>query len=378
MAFFAVKLVGGLPTRDNSVRPQLSLGREIPTTRRRARPRFKMPSQFGYEDTVTGDSFIVPADAARSETDLASVPAWLGWVASKTGRNLPAALLHDVLIVKDPGEVNHWLRSSNSGQFELASVPYDPKEADRIFRDAMRDVGVDPARRWILWAAVSISTLWKERPKGWWSLVSLPRAAALAVLGLFCGFYLSLAFLFDVFDVEWGWQFPWIAEGTPLFEISSAVLVLVGLGVLATMLFGFGTKRQPHWQLGGIYVLSLFVLGWSIVLSLVQTLLFNVRRLAEVILKPSSRIDASPQSQEILTGYTATFDAASILKRGHTRRWVKETASGDVQILENETEPTLRVRATTEAAGSKYKLVIVDSEGEKVDESLQAELLLAD
>lgn len=92
MGFFAVKFVDDLPVRDETAAPALVIRQEIPTAKG-ARPPFFMPGFFGYEYEANSDLIVVPADVQRSKTDLASIPVWLGWLAAKTGRNLPAALL---------------------------------------------------------------------------------------------------------------------------------------------------------------------------------------------------------------------------------------------------------------------------------------------
>ena len=102
--------------------------------------QFRLHRVVSYTDTTSGQTFTVPPNG-NFETDLASVPQLLTWLVPKSGVHLPAALVHDHLV--DDNAV-------------------DRHEADRIFRDAMGDLGVRFIRRWMMWTAVSIRTIWKR------------------------------------------------------------------------------------------------------------------------------------------------------------------------------------------------------------------------
>jgi hypothetical protein len=71
-------------------------------------------------------------------TDLTSVPQLLTWLVPKSGKHLPAALVHDGLV---------------------DDTAIDRFDADRLFRDGMGDLDVGFIRRWIMWTAVSIETI---------------------------------------------------------------------------------------------------------------------------------------------------------------------------------------------------------------------------
>ena len=71
-------------------------------------------------------------------TDLTSVPQLLTWLVPKSGKHLPAALVHDGLVDE---------------------TTIDRFEADQLFRDGMGDLDVGFIRRWIMWTAVSIETI---------------------------------------------------------------------------------------------------------------------------------------------------------------------------------------------------------------------------
>lgn len=69
-------------------------------------------------------------------TDFASVPRPLVWFIPAYGRYTKAAVLHD-----------HLCRLSREGRFSR-------RDADGMFRQAMRTLNVALLRRWIMWAAV--------------------------------------------------------------------------------------------------------------------------------------------------------------------------------------------------------------------------------
>ncbi|MFC0527623.1 DUF1353 domain-containing protein [Phytohabitans kaempferiae] len=118
--------------------------------------------------------FEVPVDG---ETDFASVPRLFVWFLPRYGRYTAAAILHDHLwrvVVPASGGDLTW------------------RDADGIFLQAMRELGVPFLRRWIMWAAVRWAALTKRGGRaGWWreawrvalvTLVALPVVAPPAVL----------------------------------------------------------------------------------------------------------------------------------------------------------------------------------------------------
>jgi hypothetical protein len=86
-------------------------------------------------------------------TDFASVPRIAVWLIPRYGKWTSAAILHDYLC--GPG---------------IRSGIVSPVDADGIFRRVLREQGVSPARRWLMWAGVrwSATTQYHRRP-GWWS-----------------------------------------------------------------------------------------------------------------------------------------------------------------------------------------------------------------
>ena len=117
--------------------------------------RFRLDRRIAYRDSRRGQ-IVVPADLSF-ETDLTSVPSPFLWLVPRTGTHLPAALLHDGMIPERPSP---GCLSPRPSVVTHDRAPIDRVEADRIFRDAMRDSGVRPIRRWLVWTAVTLATIW--------------------------------------------------------------------------------------------------------------------------------------------------------------------------------------------------------------------------
>jgi hypothetical protein len=83
-------------------------------------------------------------------TDFASVPRPFVWFIPRYGRYTKAAILHD-----------HVCRLAREGKVSR-------RDADGLFRQAMRSLGVAFLRRWIMWAAVRWgAVVTPEGRKGW-------------------------------------------------------------------------------------------------------------------------------------------------------------------------------------------------------------------
>jgi hypothetical protein len=103
--------------------------------------------QFTYY--ATSEVFDVPAN---QRTDFASVPRAFVWFIPTYGCYTKAAILHD-----------HLCDLSREGKFHR-------RDADGLFRQAMRTLGVPLMRRWIMWAAVrwgAVGTA--DGRKDWWN-----------------------------------------------------------------------------------------------------------------------------------------------------------------------------------------------------------------
>lgn len=114
------------------------------------------------------DTFVVPVGTL---TDFASVPRVFAWLVPKYGRYTAAAVLHDHLV-----------------RVERPAGRIPPRDADALFRRAMRELGVPFLLRWSMWAAVRLGSLTDAdgRP-GWWRdapAVLLVLLAALPVVTL--------------------------------------------------------------------------------------------------------------------------------------------------------------------------------------------------
>ncbi|ANS78625.1 hypothetical protein SGUI_1229 [Serinicoccus hydrothermalis] len=149
---------------------------------------FTLLRAVGYTTPEYADALVVPAGFV---TDFASVPDLFTWLVPKSGDFLPAAVLHDALV--RPG--------SHEGP------PVRRHEADRIFRTAMIALGTGRVRAWLMWAAVTISTLWASG-----DLVKRIQLVGLLGLVTLLGTAATLDF-FDVWDVvPWMGDRPWPAE----------------------------------------------------------------------------------------------------------------------------------------------------------------------
>lgn len=92
---------------------------------------WKTPRTLTYHATT--EDFEVPA---HQGTDFASVPRVFVWFIPRYGRYTKAAILHDYLC-------RQYVPSGRISRID----------ADGIFRQAMRELGVPFLRRWIMWAA---------------------------------------------------------------------------------------------------------------------------------------------------------------------------------------------------------------------------------
>jgi hypothetical protein len=96
---------------------------------------------------VSGN-FVVKAPAGWV-TDLTSIPSFLP--LKKEGLHTPASIIHDVLYAE--GEI----RMEQSGVFQ--TVPVTRKEADQIYREAMKTLHVKKIKRRLIY--------WGVRMGGW-------------------------------------------------------------------------------------------------------------------------------------------------------------------------------------------------------------------
>jgi Protein of unknown function (DUF1353) len=110
------------------------------------------------------------------DSDLASVPWILWWFVASYGRHTRPALVHDQLV----------------DQIER-------HKADRLFRDALKEVKIGWFHRWLIWTAVSLETTFrtfampddpakegvnKQRKGRWVTIVGFPLVAAHLAVGV--------------------------------------------------------------------------------------------------------------------------------------------------------------------------------------------------
>jgi hypothetical protein len=107
------------------------------------------------------DTFVVPAGF---RTDFASVPRVVVWLIPRFGRYTLAAVLHDWLVTEG-----------------IRRGAVSARDADGVFRRALRELGVMPLRRWLMWCGVRWGALVNPlRRAGWWR--DALRVLALSVL----------------------------------------------------------------------------------------------------------------------------------------------------------------------------------------------------
>lgn len=147
---------------------------------------------------------LVSPPGPRFETDLASVPQLLTWLVPKSGRHLPAALVHDAAV-----------RNPDVDRFE----------ADRVFRDGMGDLDVGLVRRWIMWTAVSLKTIQKRGTTG-----LRIGAIATGIVVLVLGVLATINLVVDATLVPWMGDHGFWSELA--FGLAGAVVIPIVLGVL--------------------------------------------------------------------------------------------------------------------------------------------------
>jgi hypothetical protein len=193
---------------------------------------FALIEGFRYAGAA-GSWTVQPADLQN--TDLASVPRFLGWFASRYGRHTLAALLHDYLV--------------RNGQ------RLDPKvtraEADDVFRVALDELDVAFVRARIMWSAVTLATRWQESWAARLGIGLWMVAAVAGIVGLVMGAVMLDPVLFGLaalaplpFALLWSRRQCWagVYAGYTLWLIALPALVnLAAYGIYAL------TERVVRW-----------------------------------------------------------------------------------------------------------------------------------
>ena len=182
---------------------------------------------------------VVPRDAVDFRTDLTSVPTMFTWLVPRTGRHLPAALVHDALTPPFRGRDSNgdplpdWIGPANVSQLE----------ADCVFREAMADLGTPFLRRWMVWSAVSLPTAWHTNKVR--ALLGFLSLAVIAAMGVFA--------TLDLIDA--GSWLPWMRERPWWLELFWGAVMAVLIPLVLSLVWPPGTKKA-----GAIVGIALAVL----------------------------------------------------------------------------------------------------------------------
>ncbi|MGB7449810.1 MAG: DUF1353 domain-containing protein [Ornithinimicrobium sp.] len=172
---------------------------------------FTVLRQIGYESERHAESFTVPADRRAFATDLASVPPVFGWLVPRSGVFLPAAVLHDALT--EPGQ--------------YIGPHIDRTEADLIFREAMIGLGTGTVRAWLMWSAVTATTMW---------LVGTARQRFMLLLTVGVILVLGTVATLDLFDV---WDvLPWMGQRPAVTELAWGAVGAVVVPAVLSITWG--------------------------------------------------------------------------------------------------------------------------------------------
>lgn len=233
--------------------------------------RFRMDRRLGYRDRELGD-ILVPADPESFVTDLTSVPTVFTWLVPKDGAHLPAALLHDGL---------SYSACDVPSYVSVEGHRIDAVEADRVFRDAMADTGTGCVRRWLMWTAVTMATLFTGRgtalPRAvlWWHRGAVAGTVLVVVL-------LGLAATVDLLDLDWPVPgVPWMPEADLGQELAQ------GLAGAVVVPFLLAASWGRFWVAGVITGLALALLLHVTIAVVAVTLVY---RAAEILVGRAPRV----------------------------------------------------------------------------------------
>jgi hypothetical protein len=251
------------PNKDVLVMLDRQLG---PDRRGRLRKEmFVLRRRIAYDDRHRGE-IIVPPSFEAFTTDLTSVPLLFAWLVPKTGAHLPAALLHDGLVWNPRTEAQTYISSQGA--------VIDRVEADRIFRDGMADTGTALVRRWLVWTAVTLATMWSRQAtaasrlgRTYYRWIMAATMFSLAWLG-----YVATADLFDQTD-DWPltYELSWMGDRPFWTEVvtglAGAIVIPLVLGLL------WGRFRTAGWIAGvGVAVLFHVTVGIAVMTAIYAAL----------------------------------------------------------------------------------------------------------
>lgn len=217
--------------------------------------QFHVLRQMAYRSNIYDEPFVFPGDLTQFRTDLASVPELLTWLVPRTGDFLPAAVLHDSLLEND-----------------YRGPAVSREDADDIFRIAMDELGTGRVRSWLMWAAVSLASMWHSREVSR-RLVLGGVLGAIVVLGV-----VSTLDLLDLWNVmPWMGDRPWYVEIVAGF--AAAVLIPAVLAVT------WGRRRRRAGAIAGV------CLALLLHVTIALAMLYGIYRLAEFAFSGHRRSD---------------------------------------------------------------------------------------
>jgi Protein of unknown function (DUF1353) len=219
---------------------------------------FKLREPFKYVDR--GRRFDVPMEDI---SDFASVPSFLTWLIPRYGRHTLAALLHDHL-------QDHLSQTGRDLSEDPELVTSD--QADTIFRQAMHYSRVPYIRRWVMWAAVSLRTVFKS---------GFPGKAAVGIWVLFftlLGLAWPISLIYTITSEKSDWKIG---------------LILTGAAILLPFILCWLWIRR--WRLGLVSGLALAVVPFPCVSAVVVGgLYFLTEWIAERFQKDKAELIVTP------------------------------------------------------------------------------------
>jgi hypothetical protein len=120
-----------------------------------------------------GDVWVV---RAGYRTDLTSSPRVTNWLVPVSGIHSADSVLHD------------WLITDGIPQGLVLSV-----DADGIFRRVLKELGVPPVKRWLMWCGVRWGALFNSRRRAGWGKTALP--VLFITLLTLCSVVIPLSFI---------------------------------------------------------------------------------------------------------------------------------------------------------------------------------------
>lgn len=187
-----------------------------------------MMRRIAYLDRHLGE-LLVPRATESFRTDLTSVPAVFTWLVPRTGRHLPATLVHDGL-VHPPDDVTY---VSTEGHVVLRV------EADRVLRDALADTGTGLIRRWLIWSAVTAATMLSGAGTGWSASRTWRYRASVALTVVVVAVLGVLATL-DLFDAAAGPlpSLPWMGDRSWPVELAGGLAGAIVVPLVLALAWG--------------------------------------------------------------------------------------------------------------------------------------------